>query len=135
MRIYTEDTVALHWPKQNYIDSWYNWCWFSRSLYAIESKKCRERKPITIQTLLGCSIFGSEKIWDYSKQGMVSTRKKFSCPLAGIIFPLQELFYKNWIPIMLSTGRKKALESVPSQNNVTFYWIPPDFHWQEEGYF
>ena len=39
---------------------------------------------------------------------------------------------------MLFTSRKKALEFVPSQNNVTILfknWIPPNFHWQEKGYF
>ena len=40
---------------------------------------------------------------------------------------------------MLSTSRKKALESVPRQNNVITLlfknWRPRNFHWQEECYF
>ena len=38
---------------------------------------------------------------------------------------------------MLSTSRKEALESLPSQNNIFFKknWIPAKFHWQEKGYF
>ena len=88
-----------------------------------------------------------------NRERTVSTSQKISCPLEGIISPQQE-FFKNitflLISIILSTSRKKALESMHSQNNVTFqkldspvaggrlflkYWIFPNFnisfHWRK----
>ena len=55
-------------------------------------------------------------------ESMVSTSQNTSCPLAGIILPQQKFSSKygfRLISIMLSTSRKKALESLPSQNDVT----------------
>ena len=53
---------------------------------------------------------------------MVSTSWNISCPFAGIISPgkFKKKIAFRLVSIMLSTDRKKALESVLSQNNVTF---------------
>ena len=65
------------------------------------------------------SLVGTSEKW---REKMASTSRNISCPFAGIIYPgkFKKKIAFRQVSTMLSTDRKKALESVLSQNNVTF---------------
>ena len=127
------DCCLIKWKRMGSICSFFhNWLPLVSVMVSTRKKNLRTKQnsfhwPENPFSLAGMKNFVEKyfigtNLWKIDKK-MVSTGKKFGCPLARIIFRKQDFFKKigfRLLLIMLSTSRQKALEPVPRQNNVTF---------------